>query len=144
MKATDIQRMVNQYLAGELLSWKQLVPHLNWALDDVNTLLNSEFPDFSNDPESAYTAFPDRYIRKVIVPGEVYHFYVVDEEGNTGAINFQQDFENNKFYMLRDYSHLIPEEYQSDVLNGTTDSEYEDSQGKRGISGLFVDMEDDW
>ena len=33
---------------------------------------------------------------------------------------------------------------ETDEDMASTDSEYEDSQGKRGISGLFVDMEDDW
>lgn len=138
MKRAEIQSMLNQCLAGELLSWKQMLTHLNWAVDEINAQLNTVFPIFTADTEE-YTAIPDNYIRMVVVPGAVHHFYVVDEEGNTGEYNFLQEFEQNKFRMLRDYSHLIPEEYQADILNGTTSSAYEDSHGRRGVHGLTFD-----
>lgn len=139
MQVSAIQSLLNQSLAGEMLSYKQMLVHLNWALDEINATLNSEFPEFTADM-TEYTAFPDKYIRMCIVPGAAHHFYVVDEEGQTSEYGFAQQFEINKFRMLRDYSHLIPEEYQSDADNGTTESTYEDSKGQRGVTGLTFDM----
>ena len=139
MLVSQIQTLVNQCLAGEMLSYKQMLLHLNWALDEVNATLNTVFPEFESDM-SEYVAFPDRYIRMVIIPGAVHHFYVVDEEGQTGEHNFHQEFEINKFRMLRDYSHLVPEEFQADENNGTTDSTYEDANGQRGVEGLTFDV----
>lgn len=138
MQASKIQTLINQNLAGEMLSYKQMLVHLNWALDNINAALNAEFPEFEANMVE-YTAFPDRYIRMCVIPGAVYHFYTVDEEGQPGAHAFLQDFEHSKFLMLRDYSHLIPEEYQADSKNGTVDSTYEDSTGKRGVEGLTFD-----
>lgn len=139
MLTNRIQSLVNQDLAGEMLSYKQMLVHLNWALDEINAVLNSEFPEFEANM-TEYTAIPDRYIRMCIVPGAVHHFYTVDEEGQTGEYLFAQEFEMNKFRMLRDYSHNIPEEYQADKNNGTTESTYEDSDGKRGVEGLTFDI----
>lgn len=138
MQVTQIQSLINQNLAGEMLSYKQLIVHLNWALDELNATLNTVFPEFTSDM-TEYTAFPDRYIRMCLVPGAVHHFYVVDEEGQTGEYNFLQDFETNKFRMLRDYSHQIPDEYLADGDNGTTVSTYEDVDGQRGVDGLTYD-----
>ena len=138
MLSTDLQKLINVFLAGEMLSWKQMVPHLNWALDEINSELNTEFPLFENDTVT-YEAFPDKYVRTVIVPGAVYHFYQVDEEGLTQSTQFKEDFYRGLYAMQRDYSHLIPEEYQSDVLNGTVDSVYQDEDGLRGVTGLTFD-----
>lgn len=139
MLVSKIQSLINQNLAGEMLSYKQMLVHLNWALDEINAVLNSEFPEFEANM-TEYTAIPDRYIRMCIVPGAVHHFYVVDEEGQTGEYLFAQEFEMNKFRMLRDYSHNIPEEYQADKDNGTTESTYEDANGQRGVEGLTFDI----
>ena len=138
MQVSNIQSLINQNLAGEMLSYKQQIVHLNWALDELNAILNTTFPEFTADM-TEYTAIPDRYIRMCLVPGAVHHFYVVDEEGQTGEYNFAQEFETNKFRMLRDYSHQIPEEYLADGDNGTTVSTYEDKEGLRGVTGLTFD-----
>lgn len=138
MQVSNIQSLINQNLAGEMLSYKQQLVHLNWALDEINATLNTVFPEFTADM-TEYTAIPDRYIRMCLVPGAVHHFYIVDEEGQTGEYNFVQEFETNKFRMLRDYSHQIPDEYLADGDNGTTVSTYEDNEGLRGVTGLTFD-----
>lgn len=138
MQVGQIQSLLNQSLAGEMLSYKQMLVHLNWAIDEINATLNTIFPEFTAEM-TEYTAFPDRYIRMCIIPGAAHHFYVIDEEGQTGEFSFAQTFETGKFYMLRDYSHQIPEEFQADINNGTTDSTYEDAYGKRGVTGLTFD-----
>ena len=100
MLVSKIQSLINQNLAGEMLSYKQMLVHLNWALDEINATLNTEFPEFEADT-TEYTAFPDRYIRMCIVPGAVHHFYIVDEEGQTSEYAFMQEFEMNKSRILR-------------------------------------------
>ena len=138
MQVSQIQSLLNQNLAGEMLSYKQMLVHLNWAIDEINATLNTVFPEFTSDI-TEYIAIPDNYIRMCIIPGAAHHFYIVDEEGQTSEHSFAQMFEINKFRMLRDYSHLIPEEYQADVANGAVDSLYEDTDGKRGVTGLTFD-----
>lgn len=140
MTHTDILSTVNSFLAGEMLSWKQLVAHLNYTVDSINTQMNTKFPAFSTDVAvTEYTAIPDNYIRSVVIPGAVYHFYVVDEEGATAGLQFQQDFRENMFYMLRDYSCQIPDEYFVTTPQGVVPSMYEDSQGERG---MYINVHD--
>lgn len=137
MKTTDIQRMCNQDLAGELLSYKQLIRHLNWAIDSINVELNAKFPIFEDTMEE-YTAFPDKYIRMCVIPGAVWHFYQVDEEGASAASQFASDFQRGIFYMLRDYAHAIPAEYVEDDNNGSLTAAKEDRTF--GEMGLEVNM----
>ena len=134
MTVTELKKLVNTNLAGDQLSWKMLCVHLNWAIDEVNAELNACFPVATADM-TEYTAIPDKYIRMVLVPGAVHHYYVVDDEGSTGEQDFAQQFNTGMFRMLRDYSHCIPEIYQDDADNGTVESTYEDNLGMRGVTG---------
>lgn len=125
MTVNEIKKTVNQYLSGEMLTYKQLIAHLNWAVDDMNTQLNAQFPVFTEDT-TEYTAIPDRYIRTVLVAGAVWHFYIVDEEGMSQAVQFQSAYSDGMFYMLRDYAWQIPEEYQADSNNGSVTADRDD------------------
>lgn len=125
MTVNEIKKTINQYLSGEMLTYKQLIAHLNWAVDDMNTQLNADFPIFTEDM-TEYTAIPDRYIRTVLVAGAVWHFYIVDEEGMSQAVQFQSAYADGMFYMLRDYAWQIPEEYQADSNNGSVVADTED------------------
>ena len=138
MLHTEILRLFNHSLAGDMLTWKQLVPHLNWCIDEINIKMNTKFPLIDMDA-TEYTAFPDKYIRTVMVSGAVYRFYTVDEEGATTAVQFQADYETHMFYMLRDYAWQVPDEYLDDINNGSLESEYQDSHGKRGVFGFTFD-----
>ena len=44
MQHTEILRLFNHALAGDMLTWKQLVPHLNWCIDEINVKMNTKFP----------------------------------------------------------------------------------------------------
>lgn len=118
MKITDLQKTINQFLAGEMLSYKQQLVHINWAVDSINAQLNACFPIFEAD-DTEYTAIPDKYLRTVLVPCAVWHFYEVDEEGMSQATQFQQDYAQHMFYMLRDYGWQIPDEYCDSDENGS-------------------------
>ena len=63
------------------------------------------------------TAFPDKYIRSVVVQAALY-FYIVDEEGtpthSSSVVTLVETF-----VMQRDMLYNIPEEYQADSLQGT-------------------------
>ena len=137
MQVSDLKTRINQDLAGELMSLKMMLSHINWAIDNINSELNACFP-ILKDTDTEYTAIPDKYIRSVIVPGAVHHYYMVDDEGATGEQDFNQMFQNGLFIMLRDYSHLIPARYQDDGENGSVESTYEDVNGLRGIEGYIT------
>lgn len=139
----EIKKELNVLLNGELLPWRQLVGHLNYAIDEINTALNTCFPTISadstaNDLGQEYTAIPDKYIRSVVLPGAAHHYYMVDDEGTTSELDFARQFEAGKFYMLRDFSYNIPAEYRvqdnaDGSFAGSVESTYEDAHGLRGI-----------
>lgn len=143
MLITKIQKLFNDALAGETLSIKEMLPHLDAAIDGINDKLNSKYPVFSDIPvnsnDAVYNFFPDKYIRTVVIPGAAWHFYVMDEEGLQTAPQYLQDYENGKFYMQRDMLYKIPEEYQDDDHAGFIVGNPEnDIFGDRG---LVVDID---
>ena len=136
MKITKIRQLVNAALAGEMLTFQELKPHLDYAIDAINSLLDTTFPVFSEleSETDSYDYFPDKYIRQVVVPGAAWHFYVNDEEGVQTAIQYQLDFENGKFLMLRDYSQYVPEEFRADTPAFVRDNPDNMTTGDRGLS----------
>ena len=113
MKVLDIVAGVNAKLAGETLTYTQMRLFLDEVIDDINAALSADFPTFEGIPSNGeYTAFPDRFIRSVIITGVAYKFYVTDEEGNQTAPQYQWDYQDRLFLMKRDYIELVPEEYQ--------------------------------
>ena len=143
MLISQIQKLFNEALAGETLSYKEMLPHLDAAVDGINDKLNSKYPVFSDVPADTYDAsydfFPDRYIRTVVIPGAAWHFYVMDEEGLQTAPQYQQDYENGKFIMQRDMLYKIPEEYQDDDQQGFIVGDPESDIF--GVRGLVVDID---
>ena len=111
--------LINHKLADELLSQTQLLMHMDSVIDDINTQLNSTFPTFSeviqkegvNNPDYQY--IPDKYLRSVVVVVAANKYYEIDEEGNATAQLFAQEYRQQLFYMLRDFSMSIPEEYRA-------------------------------
>ena len=144
MLITDVQKLFNNALAGETLTLNEMIPHLDFAIDGINDKLNTVYPVFSELDLSAYGAeysyFPDRYIRTVVIPGAAWHYYVTDEEGLQTSPQYQIDYENGKFTMLRDMLYNIPEEYQADVENGSFVAD--PTNDTLGYRGLVVDL--DW
>ena len=121
MLISQIVKLINQNLADELCSPAELLSYMDRVIDDINTRLNAKFPTVSEviaaagettDPD--YNVFPDKYIRSVVVTGAAYKYYVTDEEGNATAQQYGVDYQQNLFYMERDYSFSIPEVYQED------------------------------
>ena len=119
MHIANIVTLVNRKLANELLSQTELLMHMDSVIDDINSQLNSTFPTFSeviveegvNNPD--YQAIPDKYLRSVVVVGSAVKYYEADEEGNQSALSFAQDYKQQLFYMLRDFSFSIPYEYRA-------------------------------
>ena len=128
MLIKDIVNLINQKLAGELLSYSELRPFMDCVIDDINSQLNACYPTFSSlEASGEYVAFPDKYIRSVIVPGTAWYYYVVDEEGTPTAQQFSGDYSRNLFIMQRDMLYNVPEEYQADSLQGTIASPIDDA-----------------
>lgn len=138
MTINGIQKLFNEALAGETLSIKEMITHLDAAIDSINDKLNTCYPVFSEldltESGAEYNYFPDKYIRTVVIPGAAWHYYVMDEEGLQTAPQYQQDFELGKFYMQRDMLYNIPEEYQADSEAGSVVGNLEnDTLGFRGL-----------
>ena len=113
MTIQNIVAGVNAKLAGETLTYTQLRIFLDEVIDDINAALASNFPTFEDIASNGeYTAFPDRYIRSVIITGAAFKFYVTDEEGNQTAPQYQWDYQDRLFLMKRDYAGQVPTECQ--------------------------------
>ena len=148
MKYSDIVRQFNVLLAGDNLSLREILPHLDYALDRINETLNTTYPTFSeylHDDEGntreAYNLFDNRYIRQVVLKGAAWHYYVTDEEGLQTSPQYQQDFENALFIMQRDMLWNIPEEFMADDNNGTlTANPKHWNLGYRGLQTYDADL----
>lgn len=144
MLLKDIQKLMNNTLAGETLTFNEMLQHLDFAIDEINEALNSVYPTFSellatNKDADTYDCFPDRYIRRVVIPGAAWNFYVVDEEGLQTAVQYQIDFEKGKFIMQRDMLYAVPAEYQASNTQGFIVGP--DSNDTVGARGLELDLD---
>jgi len=120
MTMVKLLEKINAKLSNERLTYEDLELHLDAVIDDINEKLNSVFPAFSDDPTIlVYDAFPDNYIRSVVVPGVAFKFYTTDEEGISTAQTYGSEYEKGLFIMLRDYLDLVPEEFRADPVRGS-------------------------
>lgn len=121
MTIEKIVQGINTELAGELLTYAELQPFLDQVIDDVNAQLDTKFPAFTdftydNYPDNYpnYNFFPEQYMRNVVVKGAAYKYYVMDEEGIPTAQQYGYNYQDNLFYMLRDYLEDVPDEFKAD------------------------------
>ena len=121
MKVIDIVKLSNKYLAGEQLTYSKLLPFLDEVIDDINSRLNSCYPSFTSlgiegNPSNdvVYNCFPDRYIRSVVCLGAANKFYMMDEEGIIASEGYEYKYQENLFYMMRDWIEKVPMYYRSD------------------------------
>ena len=113
MLISNIVNGVNTKLAGETMTFNQLKLFLSETIDEINRELCATYPSFDDLTESDnYNYFPDKYIRSVVITGAAYKFYETDEEGIVTATQYHYDYVDNLFYMKRDYSCSVPEQYQ--------------------------------
>lgn len=129
MKYSTIISLISKHLADEIVSESEMLSYMDRVVDDINARLNTTFPTFTEfkaaqfDYERAddstlvdldYTAIPDKYIRSVIIPGAAFKYYTTDEEGGYSSPKYEEDYKQNLFYMERDYSFRVPQEYRAD------------------------------
>lgn len=121
------------YITSENLRNLELFSYMDLVIDDINDRLQANFPTISEwkdyvvsyneahalDPDfvpldvDVYTAFPAKYLRNVVALGAAVNFYTNDEEGEQVASKFYIQYERNIFNMLRDYTELVPVEFQN-------------------------------
>lgn len=130
MKYNTIINLISKHLADELVSESEMLSYMDRVIDDINARLNTVFPTFTEFKEQQfdyerpddlseieqldYTAIPDKYIRTVVIPGAAFKYYSTDEEGGYAAPKYEEDYRQGLFYMERDYSFSIPNEYRAD------------------------------
>lgn len=121
MQISRLVKMTNEKLDGEMLSYEELVMHFDQVIDDINQQLNANYPVFSDLVSGTveYSYFPDRYLRNLVPTGAAVYFYVTDEEGGNPPQGYLAAYREALFFMLRDFGHAVPPEYQDCDLNGT-------------------------
>jgi hypothetical protein len=92
-----------------------------------------------NPEAKEYAYFPDRYIRRTVISGAAWNYYVVDEEGLQTSLQYQVDFEKGKFIMQRDMLYAVPAEYQASSTQGFIVGP--DSNDTVGARGLELDLD---
>jgi hypothetical protein len=140
MLIKNIVARVNERLAGEQLTFNDLVQYLDNTIVDINTQLNAKYPLFSELEQGVadYNMFPDRFIIQTVIPGAAWYFYVADEEGAPAAQQYQLDYRQGLFLILRDLIYAVPEQYQADYEQGSVHVGYEADTGSPGITTLQV------
>jgi hypothetical protein len=119
MLYSKVINLISKHLGDDLVSAAEMLGYIARVIDDINIQLDTCFPTFTEAQETYgndntdYIAFPDKYIRTVVVPGAAFKYYVTDEEGNQAAVKYEEDYRQGLFYMLRDYSSQIPAEYRN-------------------------------
>lgn len=121
MLLSELVRRVNNRLDGENLRYEDMVEHLDAVVDNINETLNTVYPVFSDLPAGTleYDYFPDRYLRSVVVVGAAMRFYITDEEGGNPPPGYTAEYQGALFRMLRDFLHLVPEEWKAVSTAGT-------------------------
>ena len=123
MKYNVLVSLISKHLADEIVSEGEMLSYMDRVIDDINTRLNTVFPTFTEYKEDNkeltaelldYTAIPDKYLRSVVVPGAAYKYYTTDEEGSYAAPKYEEEYRTALFYMERDFSFRIPEQYRAD------------------------------
>lgn len=119
MTLTQIVTYVNKLLAGELLTFAQMVEYLDSVVDEINEDLMAKYPTFTEftqedfpDDWPNYTFFPEKYVRNVVCKGAAFKYFTADEEGIATAQNYGWEYKDAKFKMQRDMLDLVPTEYQ--------------------------------
>lgn len=69
--------------------------------------------DYGPKDRTVYDAIPDKYLRSVVALGAALYYYEADEEGEQIAMDYQQRYLQQLFYMVRDYQMLVPPMYQN-------------------------------
>lgn len=113
MKNTDLLKLVNDKLNGELLSWREVVKYADAVIDDINTAIYATYPTFTQAEQlpgwyGEYGYFEDKYLRSVVVVGITYKYYVAEEEGEQAAQLFAQEYDAALFIMKRDMFNCVP------------------------------------
>lgn len=121
MLLSELVKRINTRLDGENLRYEDMLEHLDAVIDNINETLNTVYPVFSDLPAGTleYAYFPDRYIRSVVVVGAAMRFYITDEEGGNPPPGYTAEYQGALFRMLRDYLHLVPEEWKAVDTAGT-------------------------
>lgn len=86
------------------------------------------FPPRKPKDRTVYDVIPDRYLRSVVALGAALYFFEADEEGEQIAMDYQQRYQQQLFYMVRDYHMLVPPEFQNNT-GGYVDFSYVREQG---------------
>lgn len=146
MDLNKIVQLINAKLAGELFTYAELESYMDEVIDDINTRLNAKFPVFSefNSTEYPqypnYNFFPDKYIRSVVVCGAASKFYTTDEEGAVSASIYSYEYMERLFNMVRDFSVLVPEEYQAEATGFLTSEDPDDLANTIKDTSLLFDF----
>jgi len=97
------------------------------------------FPPRKPKDRTVYDVIPDKYLRSVVALGAALYFFENDEEGEQIALDYQQRYQQQLFYMVRDFHALVPPEFQNNT-GGFIDFSYERERGPLGLHPRGVVM----
>ena len=122
----------------------ELEGYVDEVIDEINDRMQTAFPTFSEwndfvidyndthaeeedfvplDPEK-YTAFPAKYLRRVVAVGAALKFFTNDEEGEQVAGRFYIEYEQALGIMLRDYTNKVSDIFLAEEGGGYIDTSF--------------------
>lgn len=132
------------YITSEYVRAPDVYYYMDRVIDDINKNLQTKFPLFSEwvdfverwnklFPEypkdrTTYDVIPNKYLRSVVALGTALYFFSNDEEGELIAQDYQQKYNMEMFYMVRDYHSQVPDMFRDDD-GGYIDFAYEREWG---------------
>lgn len=113
MNKTNLVAEINKKLNGEMLTFTDLMVHLDKVIGDINDRLHACFPSFTEAEAlpgytGDYNFFPEHYITTVVIIGAAYRYYETEEEGENVAVTYYGDFQTGLYMMQRDYGSIVP------------------------------------
>lgn len=119
------------YITSEYLRQPDIYYYMDRVIDDINEQLQANYPTFSDwedfvehwnkafpklpKSRTNYDVIPDKYLRSVVALGTALYFYTNDEEGEQIALDYQTRYNQQMFYMIRDYHLLVPPIFQNNA-----------------------------
>jgi hypothetical protein len=143
------------FIISENLRPLEVEGYTQSVIDDINDRLQANFPLLSEWPDfvaaynaanptltqldpQVYTAFPARYLRKVLGTGAALNFMTNDEEGESVAEKYYLQYETALATMVRDYHALVPIEFQNNTGGFVTNSYNSAEDVDASIEGIVI------
>lgn len=130
MKINTLVDQINRgNIASDYIRVPEIYYYMDKVIDDINDRLQAKYPAFSEYADfvedwntkypdnpldrTNYSVLPDKWLRKIMPVGVARYYYMKDEEGEVAASDYFRVYEQELFYLVRDFHNQVPEIFQN-------------------------------